>query len=389
MTQPIDYPDFATDANYTNGPNVGTPTKVTPSAGELAEGNISGTAPSAQKANWWQSLVGLWIRYFSEEKVPEIEASIVDLRLNLQLSNWMQHDGVTGDDVYNAIIWSPIDNLYVAVGGNNGGDRATVTSPDGVIWTEQSEGTGTSGDWSCIARFGGTLVVAGTGGAIDSGSATSWTARTAAGGYAGIFRGAGHCSSLLLFVLVGSGGAIQTSPNGTTWTARTADGSYSDDFHCVAVDNDSPMFVIAGENGEIQTSPNGTTWTARTADGSYSGTFYGAAWTGSLFVLVGSTGEIQTSPDGVTWTARAADESFSGQFTSVFWSAEAGCLIAVGDGEIQTSLDGITWTRRVAPAGFTGSLNAGTFVKDICLLVGSDTSGSAQAVALASLRAAL
>lgn len=61
MPIPDDVPSFATDTNYTNGPDVGTATKIEPSAGELAEGHIRGTAPSAQKQNWWQNLVSKWI----------------------------------------------------------------------------------------------------------------------------------------------------------------------------------------------------------------------------------------------------------------------------------------------------------------------------------------
>jgi hypothetical protein len=61
MNIPKDLPTWATDQNYTNGPDVGTPTKIVPSSGELAEGNIRGTAPSPQKFNYWQNNVSAWI----------------------------------------------------------------------------------------------------------------------------------------------------------------------------------------------------------------------------------------------------------------------------------------------------------------------------------------
>lgn len=70
MARPTDFPDFATDTNYTNGPDVGTSTKIEPSAGELAEGHVGGTAPPAQKENWWKNLVGLWVRHV-DDRVPE------------------------------------------------------------------------------------------------------------------------------------------------------------------------------------------------------------------------------------------------------------------------------------------------------------------------------
>ncbi len=72
MPRPDDLPTYATDTNYTNGPDTGTATKVEPSAGELAEGNIRGTAPTAQKFNWWQNLVGSWVGW-----LDEISAAVV------------------------------------------------------------------------------------------------------------------------------------------------------------------------------------------------------------------------------------------------------------------------------------------------------------------------
>jgi hypothetical protein len=59
-------PTWATDTNYTNGPDAGTATKVEPSAGELAEGNIRGIPPTAQGFNWWQGKVGEWVAFLSQ-----------------------------------------------------------------------------------------------------------------------------------------------------------------------------------------------------------------------------------------------------------------------------------------------------------------------------------
>jgi hypothetical protein len=67
--KPDDFADWATDTNFTNGPDVGTATKVVPSAGEIAEGHIRETAPSAQKENWWKYIVGQWTHYFDEQLI--------------------------------------------------------------------------------------------------------------------------------------------------------------------------------------------------------------------------------------------------------------------------------------------------------------------------------
>lgn len=61
---PATDPTWATDANFTNGPAVGTPTKVVPSGGVQAEGNVPADLPPAQWMNWWQNLVYLWVLYF-------------------------------------------------------------------------------------------------------------------------------------------------------------------------------------------------------------------------------------------------------------------------------------------------------------------------------------
>ncbi len=153
-----------------------------------------------------------------------------------------------------------------------------------------------------------------------------------------------------LIVGVGDDGEIQTAPATTlpdeafTWTHRTAAAAYSGLFTSVT-SNQVNLYVAVGAAGEIQTSPTGTTWTHRTADDSYALGFYSVAWGASLFVAVGEEGEIQTSSDGITWTHRVAANSYNGYFRKVIFAA--GVFVAVGEaGEIQTSADGITWTRR-------------------------------------------
>ncbi|KKL19571.1 hypothetical protein LCGC14_2464130, partial [marine sediment metagenome] len=115
--------------------------------------------------------------------------------------------------------------------------------------------------------------------------------------------------------LVGQSGLIQTSLlandniNGSTWTQRTAAGGFSDFFFEIAHDG-SDLWCAVGQSGEIQTSPDGTAWTQRTADASYSDNFRGIAHDGSgLWVAVGESGEIQTSPNGTTWTSQTSGHS--------------------------------------------------------------------------------
>lgn len=74
MAAPTDFPDWATDTNYNGGPDDGTPTKEEPTSGEIANGNVRGIPPSPQKFNWWQGLVGLWVRHLDESRVTALSA---------------------------------------------------------------------------------------------------------------------------------------------------------------------------------------------------------------------------------------------------------------------------------------------------------------------------
>lgn len=64
MAQPsTDFPDFASDTNYATGPDVGTPTKVAPSAGEISSGFIRQTAAVPQYMNYLLSTARQWFNY--------------------------------------------------------------------------------------------------------------------------------------------------------------------------------------------------------------------------------------------------------------------------------------------------------------------------------------
>ena len=44
---------------------MGTPTKVTPSAGIIAEGEVPKSPAFPQRTNWWRNKVATWVNYFS------------------------------------------------------------------------------------------------------------------------------------------------------------------------------------------------------------------------------------------------------------------------------------------------------------------------------------
>lgn len=161
------------------------------------------------------------------------------------------------------------------------------------------------------------------------------------------------CSTGTLLVSVGRNGQIQTSPDGVFWTARTAAGAFAGDFEGVCHGNS--LFVAVGTSAEIQTSPDGTTWTQRTAAGGYASSFQAVTYDGTNYIAVGSTGEIQTSPDGTTWTSRRT--SSDGTETIHGIAANADYAIATGTSDllIVSSDNGVTWSAPTTPPSASGS----------------------------------
>ena len=68
MPAPASQPTWATDTNYTNGPDVGTATKVAPSGAIQAEGHVPATKAAPQRMNWWMNLVGQWTTWLEAER---------------------------------------------------------------------------------------------------------------------------------------------------------------------------------------------------------------------------------------------------------------------------------------------------------------------------------
>jgi hypothetical protein len=195
----------------------------------------------------------------------------------------------------------------------------------------------TSGSLTKTANLSLTVSAPGGGGGGGGGGAgTTWTLRNLGNLLEGVTYGNG------LFVAVGDGGAILTSPDGVTWTPRTS----GTDNSLYGVAHGNGLFVAVGGDGAILTSPDGVSWTARA-----SGTrnlLYGVAYGNGLFVAVGDRGAILTSPDGVTWTQRTSGTSNG--LSSVTYGN--GTFVAVGwDGAILTSPDGANWTPRTSGTG--------------------------------------
>lgn len=194
----------------------------------------------------------------------------------------------------------------------------------------------------------------------------TWTARTWAWPSGGSYQrprdlayGAG------LYVAVGNGGTIYTSPDGVTWTSRTS--AIGDDLQKI-VWNGS-LFVCGSRIGNIQTSSDGITWTSRTS-GFGTEIILGLAWGASLFVAVSGSGNIRTSPDGITWTGRTSP--FGGAIYDVKYGTDEGpdVFIACGaSGEVARSADGISWGSLITTTLGTNLLSGVAMSPVRCLIV--------------------
>lgn len=64
MARPTVLPSWATNPNYAGGINIGTPTKIAPSAGRVADGWRNTEVPPAQEQNYEMGLLGDWVNWF-------------------------------------------------------------------------------------------------------------------------------------------------------------------------------------------------------------------------------------------------------------------------------------------------------------------------------------
>ena len=171
-----------------------------------------------------------------------------------------------------------------------------------------------------------------------------------------------------LFVAVGDGGAIATSPDGITWTQRNASQTITGN-NLEDVTWNGTHWIAVGFNGTIATSLNGTSWNLATSGTTQS--LRGVTWDGNQAIVVGANGTVLKSSDLSTWTT-ATTVPLTNQFDDVVYrqlGATSGQFIAVGQtGAVMTSTDGDVWTAVSVPT--SENLEAVTFDEDKIVAVG-------------------
>lgn len=161
-----------------------------------------------------------------------------------------------------------------------------------------------------------------------------------------------------MYVAVGAGGLVKTSPDANTWTAR-ASGTENNLWKVIY---GGGKFVAVG-GSQIFTSTDGITWTSyQSSDQS----LYGVAWSGSQYLVVGFAA-LYTSPDGITWTnqnpkgANGA-QTYNLAYYDVAWVGDR--FVVVGEGAYSSytmpALPGFLGLTNFAAGSYLGLNNSST-----------------------------
>ena len=258
------------------------------------------------------------------------------------LDNWIAVTSGTDNWLYGIAYGN---NKFVAVGLFS--TITSLTSPDGVVWTSNTSGSGVDVYHLNGIAFGnpfgnGIFVAVGVSGTIltSSDNGVSWIKRTS--GTRHFLYGITYGDSI--FVAVGESDTILTSPDGINWTERFSGSFYELD----GVTYGDSTFVAVGESGRIFTSTNGENWYLE--DSGTDMCLTGVAYGNGTFVAVGQSGTIATSDHGINWTVGALE--LTGWLHAITF--ENGTFVAVGEsGRIFTSPDGVSWTERTSGTIYT------------------------------------
>ena len=313
MAAPSKYPDWATD--QTNN--------LEPPAGKVAAGWVAGEEPPSGWFNWWQNLVGLWVRELAGSKADVLAAQKLAA---LNLTTRAPAGGAT-DNYYAAGFGltggAPYTRTWLAVG-----QKAQYSTNDGRTWLAAATDLSAAGVWYGVAFGAGVFALVGNTGPTASDSPL-----------------------------------VRSSTDGSTWTARTLGGTPAAGDRLNAIVFAGGRFVAVGDKGHIQTSTDGITWTKRTAAAA-TDNLKAVAYCNGRYVAVGNNnagrGVAEYSTDGTTWSRQEFVATVAGGLALAASSTEFVAAVvhagANADSHLYSSPDGVTWTYQT---GFTGFVVSG------------------------------
>ena len=241
-----------------------------------------------------------------------------------------------------------LNELFVGVGNS-----MIFSSRDGVSWTATPIETQAFARLTGVTYARGMFVVVGTEPSYEPEPPPAAVVLISTNGSDWISRDPGMLSSPYkiafgneVFVSVGAGGRIWSSPDAMTWT-EAATGSASKAFWDLGFADG--LFVAVGDPSAIYTSNDGQLWTLRTTNifSSFQSVTHGRG----KFFTVGSGGGVLESRDGTNWVARNRGP----QPRLLNCTYADGRFVAVGGGGgdvgsfILTSDDGFSWRAQPFP----------------------------------------
>lgn len=227
-------------------------------------------------------------------------------------------------------------NLYVAVGSNG----VVMRSSDAITWTP-CDGIPTGLNFDKVFYLNNRFIVLGAyssttvNGVYYSTDGITWS--SSASNFSSIFNSAVYGNGL--YVVVGQGGKIITSPDLVNWTSQTS--GTTNEILDIAFGNGT--FFAVGVGGYNRSSTDAVTWTARSA--SISDTIYRTKYINNTFFTCDALGRVGYSTDNcVTWTLNQVHPSGTLVLDFV-WNGNG--FTTIGSTQIATSATGTgNWTLR-------------------------------------------
>ena len=357
--RPDKFPSWATDTNYTSGPDNGTVTKLEPISGALAQGFQRGKRAPAKWMNWLLGKNADWLAYLDEQLDSAMSASMLCEQKGTISAIWASNTTLAWCGHANAFATIGSGNTLDFVSGANAllNDAVAAPAMSGTVsgWTLVSNGTDKlallrASTTSTANRF---TVWTKSGFDNDLGA---WTTPTGIPNGTALMS-AVHVTGATFLAFDGTAVYEVAGGTGTAKTAVTEAPQYMASNGTVTV-----ICNDAGSTTSMQvTANNGASWTT-TSPGSHYGP---VVWFPRLskFVMIGtnfSFPRCHHSSDGITWSDETATKYHfqAGDYTCNFKSLSVAnngrMLVAVGSGSgtsgphgdarvLLYSFDGVNW----------------------------------------------
>jgi hypothetical protein len=300
MTHPIQKPiEFATDATWTTGPELGQPTRVASDPAQDRQGMIGGNAYPAAKFNYQLGVMADYIRAMSEN----------------HLRGWDPVNVPAGELADNNVI----HGIFAYARGAERVPRVHVFGANSTQTTIVTTWFRTQREW------GGQSWSPNDDGSIREMAATP-------------------DGSILVGVGLSMGNKVGHSTDGTIFIKANTHGAFNYRSVCF---HDGAFYAVPETGTTIGKSTNGSTWTATAADPGGAQRFYarsGKTTGGVPCVLVASGTQSWISTNGgVSWLAGPAS-AFDAN--DIQYSAGAGLWMAVSNLlAVYVSADGLNWAQ--------------------------------------------